>query len=301
MSKLKTQKKQVDIRERLRSRVPGCESRRVNYFKMNQGYDNEQEESEYVDEREQQQRIKRIRKFHRQKKKSLNDNLQILLGWKREIQLKDPEIDKSKIIRVKKILKTDLSKYCQGVQGIFINEVFRKEFKQLDLNNVLMNHGIVFIWSEKTKLNEMIDCFEEKGFVYIENLVVVQLNQKQVHSEITKYKDIPYDNQSIMDNINVLQEKVNLNQIVQKKPYQIFNRSKQVLVMFRRFDEQKTPLELRHQRTSDVVFDLCDQPFSEKTKEYLYKLIETLLPLSKFLEIYADPERPRQGWYSIYE
>ena len=35
-----------------------------------------------------------------------------------------------------------------------------------------MNHGILFIWSDKTKLNEMIDCVEEKGFVYIENLVV---------------------------------------------------------------------------------------------------------------------------------
>ena len=55
--------------------------------------------------------------------------------------------------------------------------------------------------------------------------------------------------------------------------------------MFRRFDEMKTPLELRHQRTSDVVFDVCDEPFSEKLKEYLYKLIETLLPISKFLEM----------------
>ena len=36
-----------------------------------------------------------------------------------------------------------------------------------------MSHGILFIWSDKTKLNEMIDCFEEKGFVYIENLVVI--------------------------------------------------------------------------------------------------------------------------------
>ena len=34
-----------------------------------------------------------------------------------------------------------------------------------------MNHGILFVWSDKTKLNEMIDCFE--GFVYIENLVVI--------------------------------------------------------------------------------------------------------------------------------
>ena len=39
------------------------------------------------------------------------------------------------------------------------------------------------------------------------------------------------------------------------------------------------PLELRHQRTGDIVFDYVDEsnPF-KKPNYYVYKLIETLLP-----------------------
>lgn len=50
--------------------------------------------------------------------------------------------------------------------------------------------------------------------------------------------------------------------------------------MFRKADPGTT-LELRHQRTSDVVFDICDTDIYEmdlKIQDYVYKMIETLLP-----------------------
>ena len=56
--------------------------------------------------------------------------------------------------------------------------------------------------------------------------------------------------------------------------------------MFRRLQKKSTsPLELRHQRTCDVCFDFKDQNTSNyKPNEYIYKLIETLLPKSQIDE-----------------
>lgn len=52
--------------------------------------------------------------------------------------------------------------------------------------------------------------------------------------------------------------------------------------MFRRMQKKNgNPLELRHQRTCDVCFDFKDyETDNYKPHEYMYKLIETLLPKS---------------------
>ena len=39
-----------------------------------------------------------------------------------------------------------------------------------------MKNGIVFIWSEKQLLGEIIDLMIEKGFQYIENLSIIFLD-----------------------------------------------------------------------------------------------------------------------------
>jgi hypothetical protein len=59
-------------------------------------------------------------------------------------------------------------------------------------------------------------------------------------------------------------------------------KSKKTLLIFRRLQKKSlNPLELRHQRTCDVCFDFRDENVSNyKPNEYVYKLIETLLPKS---------------------
>lgn len=59
-------------------------------------------------------------------------------------------------------------------------------------------------------------------------------------------------------------------------------KSKKTLLMFRRLQKKnQNPLELRHQRTCDVCFDFKDQNTANyKPNDYIYKLIETLLPKS---------------------
>ena len=83
-----------------------------------------------------------------------------------------------------------------------------------------------------------------------------------------------------------------------------------------------TPLELRHQRTGDVVFDWFDSKNRFKTPDfYTYKLIETLLPKAmlkmpvtekdkygslkdfarkfKLIELWAQDDTPRKGWLKV--
>lgn len=83
-------------------------------------------------------------------------------------------------------------------------------------------------------------------------------------------------------------------------------------------------LELRHQRTGDVVFDWVDpaNPF-KKPSYYTYKLIEILLPKAmaklpktnstatlnsqqieegkrlKMVELWAPDDTPRKGWLKV--
>lgn len=81
--------------------------------------------------------------------------------------------------------------------------------------------------------------------------------------------------------------------------------------MFRRTEDLKhaTKLELRHQRTGDVVFDFIDpnNPF-KKPDYYVYKLIETLLPKAmaskknpgiKLVEFWSQDDTPRKGWLKL--
>ena len=58
-----------------------------------------------------------------------------------------------------------------------------------------------------------------------------------------------------------------------------FRKTKKTMLMFRKYDKKAAgyeQLELRHQRTGDVVFDWKENG----ARLYVYRLIETLLPKS---------------------
>ena len=82
------------------------------------------------------------------------------------------------------------------------------------------------------------------------------------------------------------------------------------------FKKEKNPdvkIELRHQRTSDVVFDIYDKEtnINYSPNEFIYKMIEILLPKAnileapkgtlKMLEIYAMKNSNRRGWIHLSE
>lgn len=82
--------------------------------------------------------------------------------------------------------------------------------------------------------------------------------------------------------------------------------------MFRRKLKKSPYLELRHQRNTDVMFDLFSlnrkNNFSDLLKRRLYDVIETLLPTAlsgplKLVELFAEESNgpARKGWLQVVE
>ena len=51
------------------------------------------------------------------------------------------------------------------------------------MSSKLVNNGILFIWSEKELINDIIKILEIKNFVYIENFAVILINPKLLESK----------------------------------------------------------------------------------------------------------------------
>ncbi|CAG9320136.1 unnamed protein product [Blepharisma stoltei] len=138
----------------------------------------------------------------------------------------------------------------------------------------LMNKGLIFLWSQKKEIKEWVEVMEKMKYQYVENLVWVQVDQT---------------------NVDAAGGLVNLTDftpnLISKQPGWPFATSHLTLLMFRKIASGK--LELRHQRTCDVVFDFT------KPKNYVYHMIETLLPEAGVkLELWADGES-RDGWIHV--
>ena len=190
-----------------------------------------------------------------------------------------------------------------------------------------MKDGILFIWVEKELIFEVIVFFETQGYAYIENLCYVMLDPKEKDS-VEKLKN------------------TDATPAIARRPYKFINKAKKTLLMLRRVrhnsvsnydcslsrpaegkylsgvpsSDSGPKLELRHQRTGDVVFDWIDEANPFKTPSYYtYKLIETLLPKAmnklpktemnlaeynkgrkfKLVELWAQDDIPRKGWLKV--
>jgi len=121
------------------------------------------------------------------------------------------------------------------------------DLRRLKLDNPrIVEVGFIFIWVEKQHIAEVLDVFEEWQFKYVENIKWVRY---AAHHRL----------------------------MVQ--PYRFFNASKLTLLLARKMTDKR--VEIRHQRTPDVIFDFVryepgggreQKPFA------VYEMIEILLP-----------------------
>lgn len=164
------------------------------------------------------------------------------------------------------------------------------DFAQISFDKCLINDGIIFIWSEKTLHHPLIKNMRNQGFEYIENVVWTFLDPAK-KAEIEAQKTIE------------------ITPGFHKQEYRFFKKAHRTLLMFRR-KLDKPSLNLRHQRTCDSCFEFVDPENLQKTPtDYVYKLIETLLPFSrvakgqnlKLLELWAEDANPRSGWLKLVE
>jgi N6-adenosine-specific RNA methylase IME4 len=131
----------------------------------------------------------------------------------------------------------------------------------------LAPYGFIFVWTPKELVHSVCKLMQSKGYAYIENLTWVWMQPNNKIAEI----DSEY-----------------------------VRRSHVTLYMFRAVERLQN-IELRHQRSPDVIFDY--QKDGHKCPRETYMYIETLLPQSKgkLVEIWGNPqENDRQGWTVIH-
>ena len=55
-----------------------------------------------------------------------------------------------------------------------------EKFKNLEIEEELISNGIVFVWSHKQILSDLMTIMEQKGFTYIENFAFIHLSAKKI-------------------------------------------------------------------------------------------------------------------------
>ncbi|KAI8905231.1 hypothetical protein EDD86DRAFT_212483, partial [Gorgonomyces haynaldii] len=123
-----------------------------------------------------------------------------------------------------------------------------------------IDFGIIFIWIDKPDVPKAFKLFEARGFKYVENFCWIKLT---------------------MDNK------------IKRDEGQYFQKSKETLYIFRK----EGKLELRHQRSADCEFEFV-KPDNQKP-QFVYEMIETLLPDQAYLELWAHPKQSRSNWKQI--
>lgn len=90
----------------------------------------------------------------------------------------------------------------------------------MQISKKLISNGIVFLWSDKRILSEIVDTMENKGFVYIENLVIVHLNLRLAYEKLKEVLSIQAkDNQIeelVLQNLNLIQEKIGVKELLHR-------------------------------------------------------------------------------------
>lgn len=130
-----------------------------------------------------------------------------------------------------------------------------EEFSQLVIPKSVMQDGILFIWVEKEYIMDVCKFLEGQEFFYVENMCWVMLDESMREGKQTHFFTNTYD-------IEVEKTRTqDATPAFVREDYTYLKKSKKTLLMFRRISKNDNDtncharLELRHQRTGDVVFD----------------------------------------------
>jgi len=107
------------------------------------------------------------------------------------------------------ILNDNLEKYGNNIQGLFINIKWKQakvensgvtmmQFEKLKIPKSLIKNGIVFIWSSKDLIYNIISRMKAMNFAYIENICICQLYLPG--SEESTIKPVKNNNQADSEN-----------------------------------------------------------------------------------------------------
>lgn len=193
------------------------------------------------------------------------------------IQVAEMEHSKdSKFMQFPDLAAADLRSLYRKFLGVMINPMWASHrtadaffrLKALPIPS-LCPDGFVFVWLPKIFLQSVWKILKSWGFVYVENLTWIQL---QPNSKVIRNQD----------------------------PANVILPSSHItLYIFRRGGKN---IEIKHQRSSDVVFDF-HSPDRFRVPREAYNAIETMLPTAygKLLEIWSAADARRAGWMHLCE
>lgn len=173
------------------------------------------------------------------------------------------------------LVESDLTGFYRKFLGVMINPLWTQKkdseivLKKLPITK-LCSEGFLFIWIPKGFLQIIWKLTISWGYSYVENLTWIQLKPN--------------------NKVQRLQEEEN----------SILPTSHLTLYIFRKGGKK---IEIKHQRSSDLVFDVFDPQSEFRVPQEVYNVIETMLPGSsgKLLEIWAPKTVLRDGWMHLNE
>lgn len=211
-----------------------------------------------------------------------------LMNWKNyedtnaDIKLNDSEIN---YFEFDDITSVNLNNYAEDLEAILVNPPWENKttahsklfnmdnFVKLNLPLKKMKEGLIFVWTEKEYISDLVYYFEEMGIKYVENLVWVALNPENKSNHPLRI------NNNFIDKSSLTADPFNINDLFKSESYTSFTKSSLTLLIFRKFlPSNKRYLELRHQRSGDACFDYYTPYY------YIYRLIEILLPKANYNE-----------------
>ncbi|KAK8815465.1 hypothetical protein WA158_003677 [Blastocystis sp. Blastoise] len=195
-------------------------------------------------------------------------------------------------ITTEDICSYSFSSLKQTFEGILINppwdHVTPQDIANLSFPSSVIPTGMIFIWVDKKYIHDILLIMEKKNFYYVEN-------------------------------VNWMDKEPN-NVFHSSDSSTLFRSGKRTMLLFRRGKRRNfssavefLPLQLRHQRTTDVYIGSKPQEQYKQYSngiEFIYGLIETLLPegnfseitnRGKFLELWGQKGYTRKGWTIISE
>lgn len=141
-------------------------------------------------------------------------------------------------ISTKNLPQLAIHTLVNDVEAIFINIHWGSKHQNLgDVEKLplesskLINKGLVFIWAPKQGLGSLLKIMVHKGFSYVENLEVINLDFEKARKAAGKSKDQKdQPDEALIKGL----EKVDPNDLMAEEEREYFRQTKRTLLIFRK-------------------------------------------------------------------
>jgi hypothetical protein len=156
-----------------------------------------------------------------------------LLSWKNPESEGEPEKSESVYYEMNSVLGANLETYTDNLQAILVNPPWSStfgfnEFTKIKLPLNKMKEGLIFVWTDKEHISDIVYYFEKQDIKYVENLVWIMLNPDNKGNQILNNVLLYIEQRSSTS------DPFNLCNVFKKDEYKHFTKSHLTLLIFRK-------------------------------------------------------------------